>query len=106
MAAGGGYLRNKRIVGPAALQVPQLLRKDLGERRADHVLVRRDVDVEQVVAELRVRRDERVRVARDVGASICEIRQQQKHIMNEMLFSVCVCVCVFFSTIYSTTVVI
>ena len=62
--------------------MPQLLRKDLGERRADHVLVRRDVDVEQVVAERRVRRDERVRVARDVGTGIYIIRPKK---INEML---------------------
>ena len=52
--------------------MPQLLREDLGERRADHVLMRLDVDVEQVIAERRVRRDERVRVARDVGTGICD----------------------------------
>ena len=80
MGLGGGwwlYLRDKRIVGPTALQVPQLLREDLGERRADHVLMRLDVDVEQVIAERRVRRDERVRVARDVGTGIYIIRPKK-----------------------------
>ena len=70
-AHDASYLWDIDFALPALLQVLELLQEDLSEGATDHVLVRLDVDVEQIVTELRVGSHERVRVASQVRACLC-----------------------------------
>ena len=71
-AHDASYLWDIDFALPALLQVLELLQEDLSEGATDHVLVRLDVDVEQIVTELRVGSHKRVCVASQVRAGFCE----------------------------------